>query len=69
MGRSSMFGLLPALTGEPLPGTQPVVAEGNLLRKGPVVFTIAQKVIDQVCASGVRLSGAHRRDPAPSSST
>jgi len=48
MGRGSMFGLLPALTGEPLPGTRPVVAEGNFLRKGPVVFTISQKVIDQV---------------------
>ena len=43
-----MFGLLPALTGEPLPGTQPVVAEGNLLRKGPVIFNISQKVIHQV---------------------
>lgn len=35
-----MFGLLPALTGEALPGARPVVAEGNLLRRGPVVFRI-----------------------------
>ena len=48
MGRGSLFSLLPALTGEPLPGTQPVTAEGNLLRKGPVVFVISQKVIEQV---------------------
>ena len=35
-----MFGLLPALTGEALPGARPVVAEGNLLRRGPVIFRI-----------------------------
>ena len=51
MGRGSMFSLLPALTGEPLPGTQPVVAEGNLLRKGPVIFVISQKVIEQVLSA------------------
>ena len=56
MGRGSMFGLLPALTGEPLPGTQPVIAEGNLLRKGPVVFTISQRVIDQVLVSTLTLT-------------
>lgn len=40
LGRAGMFGLLPALTGEALPGARPVVAEGNLLRRGPVVFRI-----------------------------
>lgn len=59
MGRGSMFGLLPALTGEPLPGTQPVLAEGNLLRKGPVIFTIPQAVIHQVCHRV--LAGKHFR--------
>ncbi len=60
MGRGSMFGLLPALTGEPLPGTQPVVAEGNFLRKGPVVFTISQKVVDQVCVGVFERTGLCR---------
>lgn len=48
MGRGGMFGMMRALTGEALPGSRPVLAEGNLLRKGPVIFLLPQAVIDQV---------------------
>lgn len=48
LGRGGMFGLLPALTGEALPGARPVFAEGNLLRRGPVVFRIPPEVIRSV---------------------
>ena len=48
LGRGGMFGLLLALTGAPLPGSRAVIAEGNMLRKGPVVFLLPQGVIDQV---------------------
>ena len=40
LGRGGIFGLLPALVGESLPGARAVVAEGNLLRRGPVIFRV-----------------------------
>ena len=50
MGRGGMFGLIQSLTGRVLPGSRPAVAEGNLLRKGPVIFLIPQTVIEQARA-------------------
>lgn len=40
LGRGGIFGLLPALVGESLPGARAVIAEGNLLRRGPVIFRV-----------------------------
>ncbi len=40
LGRGGIFGLLPALVRESLPGARAVVAEGNLLRRGPVIFRV-----------------------------
>lgn len=57
LGSGAVFGLLPALVGEVLPGSGPMVAEGNVLRRGPVIFLIPQHMVDRVKAAA--------RDGAP----
>lgn len=45
LGSGGLVGLLPALTGEVLPGAGPAVAQRSSMHRGPVCFTIPQAVV------------------------
>lgn len=47
-GVGGVVGILLALTGSTLPGSEVVVAEGNGLGRGPVLFHVPQAVVTQV---------------------
>ena len=46
------MGLLAALLGERMPGAGPVVATGNALGQGPVVFYLPQDLVNRICSRG-----------------
>ncbi|PRW44236.1 Sodium hydrogen exchanger 7 [Chlorella sorokiniana] len=48
LGSGGVLGPLCALTGHPMPGSGPAIAEANALHKGPVVFHIPQSVMRRV---------------------
>ncbi len=42
LGSGGVLGLLSALTGQPMSGSGPAVAEANALHKGPLIFHLPQ---------------------------
>lgn len=57
-GTGGVLGILLALTGTKLPGTDLAIAEGNALGKGPLVFHFPQKAVREI-QSSAELGDAH----------
>jgi hypothetical protein len=48
LGSGAIIGVLPAMTGSSLPGHWEVVAQGNTLGKGPTIFCLPQRAVEDI---------------------
>ncbi|KAL4858875.1 Protein ACTIVITY OF BC1 COMPLEX KINASE 3 [Chlorella vulgaris] len=48
LGSGGVLGLLSALTGQPMSGSGPAVAEANAMHKGPLIFHLPQSVVHSI---------------------